>query len=108
MIGSFCTSVLKTTDPDRAVAFYGTLIGWTANLAAPGHTLLKHDGKTAASIQRIDSGRDAWVPHVLVAHIEMAVADATELGATLADQYDVGGVARLATMRGREGAEFGL
>lgn len=60
-IGSFCTSVLKTTDPDRSVAFYSPLIRWTAESAAPGHTFLKHDGKTVASIQRIESGRDEWV-----------------------------------------------
>ena len=58
MIGSFCTSVLRTTDPDRAVVFYRSLIGWTAHAAAPGHTFLKHDGKTVASIHRIDSGTD--------------------------------------------------
>jgi predicted enzyme related to lactoylglutathione lyase len=108
MTGSFCTSVLRTTDPDRAVAFYGPLVGWTAHAAAPNHTFLKHDGKTVASIHRIDTGRDEWVPHVLVEHIELAVADATELGATLVDQQDVEGVARIATMRDLEGAAFGL
>jgi uncharacterized protein len=108
MIGSFCTSVLRTTDPDRAVAFYGRLIGWAAHSAAPGHTFLKHDGKTVASIQRIDTGRDEWVPHVLVERIEMAVADATRLRATLVDRYDVEGVAVIATMRDLEGAAFGL
>ncbi len=108
MIGSFCTSVLRTTDPARAVAFYGSLIGWTAHAAAPGHTFLKHEGKTVVSIHRIDSGTDEWVPHVLVEHIETAVADATELGATLIDQHDITGVARIATLRDLEGAVFGL
>ena len=108
MIGSFCTSVLRTTDPDRAVAFYGSLIGWTAGAAAPGHTFLKQDGKTVASIHRIDSGTDEWVPHILVERIEDAVADATQLGATLIDQQDIAGVARIATLRDLEGAAFGL
>jgi predicted enzyme related to lactoylglutathione lyase len=107
-IGSFCTSVLRTTDPDRAVAFYSALIGWTAHPAAPRHTFLKHDGKTVASIQRIDTGQDEWVPHVLVERIETAVADAKACGATLVDQYDVEGVARIATLRDLEGAAFGL
>ena len=107
-IGSFCTSVLRTTDPDRAAAFYGPLIGWTAHAADPRHTFLKHDGKTVASIHRIDSGKDEWVPHVLVEHVETAVAAAMERGATLADQQDVDGVTRIAMMRDREGAAFGL
>ena len=108
MVGSFCTSILRTTDPDRAVAFYGPLIGWTAHAAAPGHTFLTHDGKTVASIHRVDTGRDEWVPHVLVEHIETTVADAARLGATLVDQCDIDGVARIATMRDLEGAAFGL
>ena len=108
MIGSFCTSVLRTTEPDRAVAFYGPLIGWTAHAATPDHTFLKHDGKTVASIHRIDAGRDEWVPHVLVEHIETTMADAATLGATLVDQGDIDGVARVATLRDLEGAAFGL
>ena len=108
MIGSVCTSVLRTTDSDRAVAFYGSLIGWTAHEAGPGHTFLKHDGKTVTSIHRIDSGTDEWVPHVLVEHIETAVADAKKLGATLIDQHDIADVARIATLRDLEGAVFGL
>ena len=100
--------MLRTTDPERAAAFYGPLIGWTAHAAGAGHTFLKYDGKTVASIQRIDSGRDEWVPHVLVEHIETAVADAAQLGATFVDQHDIEGVARMATMRDLEGAPFGL
>ena len=108
IIGSFCTSVLRTTDPDRAVAFYGSLIGWTTHSAAPGHIFLQHDGKTVASLQRINTGRDEWVPHVLVEDIGMAIADAMKLGATLVDQYDVESVALIATLRDLEGAAFGL
>lgn len=108
MIGSFCTSVLRTTDPDRAVAFYGPLIGWTAHATASDHHFLKKDGRTVASIQRVDAGHDEWVPHVLVEQIETAVADATQLGASLVDRHDIDGVARVATMRDREGAAFGL
>jgi len=93
VVGSFCTSVLRTTDPDRAVAFYGPLIGWTADPAAPGHDFLKHDGTTVASIHRVDAGPDEWVPHVLVEHIETVVADAARLGATLVDRNDIEGEA---------------
>jgi predicted enzyme related to lactoylglutathione lyase len=108
VIGSFCTSVLRTPDPERAVAFYGPLMGWTAHSAADGHTFVKYGGKTVASIHRIESGKNEWVPHVHVEHIETAVADATQLGAMLVDQHDIEGVARIATMRDLEGARFGL
>jgi len=106
--GSFCTSVLRTADPQRAAAFYAPLIGWTAQAAGAGHTFLQYDGKTVASIHRIENGKDEWVPHVLVERIETAVADATQLGATFVDQHDIDGVAGIATMRDVEGAAFGL
>ena len=52
MPGSFCTSVLLTRDIERAAAFYGALIGWTAEAVpgASGHRLLQFGGKTVASL----------------------------------------------------------
>ena len=32
--GSFCTTVLRTRDPQRAAAFYNTLGGWTVEPVA--------------------------------------------------------------------------
>jgi predicted enzyme related to lactoylglutathione lyase len=106
--GSFCTSVLKTSDPDRAARFYTSLLGWTAKPAAPGHTFMTRDGKVVASVQRIPGGHDAWVPHVCVDDIERTIATATTLGAALFDVTNVQGVARLATLRDGEAAMFGL
>ena len=106
--GSFCTSVLKTSDPDKAARFYSSLLGWTTKPAAPGHTFMQCDGKTVASIQSIASGHDAWVPHVCVDVLEPTIEAATALGATLVDVTHVPGVARLATLRDREEAMFGL
>jgi predicted enzyme related to lactoylglutathione lyase len=106
--GSFCTSVLKTSDPDRAARFYTSLLGWTRMPAAPDHTFLQFEGKTVASIQGIASGHDAWVPHVCVDSLERTIEAATTLGATLVDVTNVPGVARLATLRDREAAVFGL
>ena len=106
--GSFCTSVLKTSDPDRAARFYTALLGWTTKPATSDHTFLQFDGKTVASIQRVASGRDAWVPHVSVESLERAIEAAKALGATLVDVTNVPGVARLATLRDREAAVFGL
>ena len=106
--GSFCTSVLKTSDPDRAARFYTALLGWTTKPATPDHTFLQFDGKTVASIQTIASGHDAWIPHVCVDALEQTTEAAKALGATLLNVTDVPGVARLATLRDREAAVFGL
>jgi uncharacterized protein len=108
MMGSFCTSVLKTSDPDRAARFYTSLLGWTTTPATSDHTFLQFGGKTVASLQRVASGHDAWVPHVAVDALERTIEAATALGATLLDVTDVPGVARLATLGDREAAVFGL
>jgi len=57
---SFCTSILKTSDPDRAARFYTSLL----------HTFFQSGGKTVASMQTSASGRDACVPHVCVCVLE--------------------------------------
>jgi predicted enzyme related to lactoylglutathione lyase len=108
--GSFCTAVLRTRDLERSAAFYSALVGWTAR-ELPGtldHRLLTLDGKTVASLHRIADEDDRWLPHVSVESIERTTTDALALGATLVDVTDVPGLARLATVRDREGASFGL
>jgi len=106
--GSFCTSVLKTSDPVRAARFYTSLLGWDATPATPEHTFLRCGGKTVASIQSIPSGHDAWIPHVFVDALDRTIDMATALGATLLDVTTVAGVARMATLRDREAAVIGL
>jgi uncharacterized protein len=108
--GSFCTAVLRTRDLERAAAFYHALVGWTTHDASGGrgHQLLRFGEKTVASLHRIADGDDVWVPHVSVESVERTTADAVRLGATVVDTADVAGVARLATIRDREGALFGL
>jgi uncharacterized protein len=106
--GSFCTSVLRTSDPDRAVRFYTSLLGWTTKPATPDHTFFLSDGQIVTSLQRIAKGEDAWVPHVCVDALERTIEAATALGATLLDVTDVPGTARLATLRDPETAVFGL
>ena len=100
--------MLRTTDPPRAAAFYGSLLGWTAVPATSDHTFLQVEGKTVASMQRISSGTAAWVPHVAVDDLEQTIAAAIALGGTLAEQADIPGIARTALLRDGEQALFGL
>ena len=108
--GSFCTAVLRTRDLERAVAFYGALVGWTAQKVSgsTSHRLLQFGGKTVGSLQEIADGSDLWVPSVSVERVERTTADALSLGAMLVDVVDLPGLARLATLRDPEGAIFGL
>jgi predicted enzyme related to lactoylglutathione lyase len=106
--GSFCTSVLRTSDPDRAARFYNSLLGWTTARATEDHTFLQFSGKTVASIQRSTTAHNVWLPHVCVEELERTIEAATTRGASLLDKNDARGVARLAALRDREGAAFGL
>src|ERR671915_393535 len=110
MPGSFCTAVLRTRSPERAAAFYGTLVGWTAEEVpgTSGHRLLRFGGKTVASLQHIADGHDIWIPCVSVENVERTTAEAISLGAAVVDTADIPGLARLATLRDREGGMFGL
>jgi predicted enzyme related to lactoylglutathione lyase len=106
--GSFCTSVLRTTDPQRAAKFYMSLLGWTAQSAAVDHTFLQNQGKTVASIHQTPAFPQAWIPHVLVEDVEATAQTVTALGGTVLDATRVPGVARLAIVQDREAAVFGL
>jgi len=108
--GSFCTTVLRTRDPQRAAAFYNTLGGWTVEpvTGSRQHFLMLFEDKPVAAIQDVLDGQDEWVPHVSVADVDAAVSRALELGATLVDTSAVTGFARLATLRDAEGARFGM
>ena len=108
--GSFCTTVLRTRDPQRAARFYNTLGGWTVEPVAGSrqHFLVLFEGKTVAAIQDVFDGQDEWVPHVSVADIDRTVSRALDLGATLVDTSAATGFARLATLRDTEGARFGV
>jgi uncharacterized protein len=110
MPGSFCTSVLRTRDMERAAAFYSALVGWTAQgvPGVRGHRLLQFGSKTVGSLHQVSDGSDLWVPFVSVESVERTTADAVLLGARLVDRADVPGLARLATLRDPEGAMFGL
>jgi uncharacterized protein len=95
---------------ERAAAFYGALVGWTAqeDPGARGHRLLQFGGKTVGSLHQVADGSDLWVPYVSVESVERTTVEALALGARLVDRADVAGLARLATLRDPEGATFGL
>jgi len=108
--GSFCTTVLRTRDPQRAAAFYNALGGWTVEPVAGTrqHFLMLFEGQAVAGLQDVFEGQDEWVPHASVTDLERFVAEAVALGGTLVDTSDATGFARLATLRDPEGALFGL
>ena len=108
-VGSFCTSVLCTADPTASAVFYAALVGWTIQQVTDTHWLVLFNGRVVASIQA-SAGRSTgmWIPHVLVDDVNRVADAAVAAGGALVDRVDVKNVARLATIRDLEGAEFGL
>jgi predicted enzyme related to lactoylglutathione lyase len=108
--GSFCTTVLRTSDPQRAAAFYNALAGWTVVPVAGTrqHFLMLFEGTIVAGFQDVFDGPDEWVPHVSVTDLDHVVSKAQTLGGTIVDTSDAAGFARLATLRDPQGALFGV
>ena len=86
--GSFCTAVLRTSDLERAAAFYSALVGWTTRggvgHARPPVAAVPAAGRSPA-FTRSPRGATTRVPHVSVENVERATADALMFGATLVD-----------------------
>jgi len=108
--GSFCTTILRTRDLQRAADFYDALGGWKIEPVANTrqHSVMLFDGQVVGGVQVVFDDQDEWVPHVSVTDIDRSTAHAVELGATLVDAADAASFARLATLRDPEGALFGL
>lgn len=107
---SFCTSMLRTRDAARAASFYERLLGWHV-ASVPGSDrclVITAAGGSVAHALVIEADEESWVPQVSVDDTEDGIRRALALGATLVEQADVVGLARLATLRDPEGADFGL
>lgn len=75
--GHFCWSELLTTDPARAAAFYGALVGWTAtewDLGDQGRYWLfrrgDHDAAGMVPAQGRGERASCWLPYVQVVSAE--------------------------------------
>lgn len=77
---------LMTPDVERAVAFYGGLLGWSAR-AVPGsdYVVMALDGRDVAGMKAITPAmgemRAHWVTYFTVADVDAAMRLAVEMGA---------------------------
>ncbi|MEZ4365661.1 MAG: VOC family protein [Kofleriaceae bacterium] len=93
--GEFQWHELMTTDPEAALAFYGTIAGWEPmgvnDMGAMGPYLLwGREGRQLGGMMRLPPGAKApdgravppsWMYYVTVADLDAALARATERGA---------------------------
>jgi predicted enzyme related to lactoylglutathione lyase len=99
-------------DPAAASAFYGSLLGWELEPAAPGaaYLIARLDGEDVAAIAPSEHGQPAaWNTSIAVDDAGVAAAAVAEGGgAVLAGPEDAGPEGRLALCADPRGARFRL
>ena len=106
--GRFVWHELLTTDPEAARAFYGAVVGWTAQAAPPpnaDYTMLLNAGHPSAGMMALPKrareagARPGWLGYIGVEGVDAAVEQATGLGATVhLPPHDIPGVGRIAVI----------
>lgn len=114
--GSFIWYELLTTDPDAAAAFYGGVIGWTAQSAEqPGvdYRIFSAQGTAVAGHMALPRGaaeagmRPGWLGYIGVDDVDAAVAKITAAdGSVHMPAMDLQGVGRMAMVVDPQGVSF--
>lgn len=110
---SVCWTEHMTRDPDKAVAFYSALVGWTAEDMAPDMKVFKREGTMVSSVRTLpDEAQDVpshWMNYLLVPEVDVHQAKAEELGATiLKGDTEIPNMGRFALIQDPAGAVFCL
>ncbi len=114
--GSFIWYELLTPDPEAAAAFYGDVIGWTAESAGqPGidYRLFSAEGSAVAGQMKLPDGaaemgmRPGWLGYIGVDDVDSAVAEIVgEGGKVHMPAMDMEGVGRMALVADPQGVPF--
>lgn len=116
--GRFVWYELMTTDPDAAQAFYGNVVGWTAEPWMGGpepYTVWKNGDSGIGGVmnlpdEAVQGGAPPhWLAHIAVPDVDASVERATSKGGTLyAGPMDVPTVGRFAVLGDPQGAVFAV
>lgn len=111
-VGDFCWDTLATKDGERALAFYGAVVGWKRGDfgGAPGLFFATDAGTVVVDVEPPQGGAPShWMTHVVVANLAEARAKAESLGAKIyAAQIDVPTVGTMAVIGDPSGAVISL
>ncbi|WP_040797595.1 VOC family protein [Nocardia higoensis] len=105
---------LFTSDPDRAIAFYGELFGWTAdrNEDFGGYITFRSDGKAVAGgmgKSGPEDGPDQWTVYLAATDARAtAEAAAAHGGAVIVAPMEVGDLGTMAVLADSAGAGIGI
>jgi uncharacterized protein len=89
VVGAPCWIDLYTSDTDKASAFYGELLGWTAQAPEEGfggYFIYTKDGKAVAGCMRNDGSMgypDSWGIHLMTDDVERTAKTAPEHGGSV-------------------------
>jgi uncharacterized protein len=108
--GHFCWINMITPDPEAAMAFYSTVLGWEfEEMANMGHIILV-DGKQVGGLFDQKTAPECTKPYIgVMAKVENADAFAAKvesLGGKIKPPFDVGEQGRMLVCHDPAGAEF--
>ena len=114
-VGTFCWNELISPEPEKAVAFYKKIGGFTGakGMEMPGmgtYHVLETDDKPRAGVMRppMPEAPRGWIPYVHVASADQAVAKAKKLGAEALPVQDIPNVGRFSVVKDPQGAHLGI
>jgi uncharacterized protein len=109
-VGACCWNELRTTDVERAKAFFGELLGWEYVTDERGYTSIKNAGGLNGGMREqteLERGTPAdWLPYFTVESVDDVARQAERAGARLSQPTTVTGSARLAVIEDPQGAAF--
>ncbi len=113
--GAWVWNELYTPDPDKAVAFYAGLAGFTEEKMDMGpmgtYHVLNFDGKGRAGVMKspMPDVPPSWLPYVQVDDADQIAARAQKLGGSVVvPPADIPEVGRFAVLKDNQGAAIGI
>jgi predicted enzyme related to lactoylglutathione lyase len=112
--GAWCWNELYTEDPDKSLAFYKAIGGFTVESMQMGEAtyhVLSHGGKPRAGVMKspMPGIPQHWMPYVQVASCDAAIDKAKKLGADIkVTPMDIPNVGRFGVFLDPQGASLGV
>ncbi len=108
-VGTFCWSMLMTTDLDRVAPFYAAVFGWEPAMQGD-MVVFNRNGRAVSSARTAQMGMPShWLPYVAVDDCDAVASRARALGATQhVAPTDMPGMGRFAVLADPGGAVVAL
>jgi uncharacterized protein len=109
-VGAWCWNELRTTDVERAKAFFGELLGWQYDTNERGYASIKNagwlNGGMRVQTEPERSTPPEWLPYFTVESVDDTARQAERAGGRSLQQTTAADLARLALIEDPQGAAF--